>query len=237
MPVPRTRSPGRRALARRVLVALAYALCSIGLTRTVAEDLPWVRSSLYEVGSTLPAVLGALAPDPVGVALVAIGGFTLVLALGSFLVSRGTGGAFALLATATTGWFLFPYAEVPWATVLTGAEAQTPAAPTAAWGFAGAIIALATLEIAISAREQLLATLRSYGLPAGPGTAVHRLSRRSTTVLVGGSLALGGLLSGVYLAYRAELNPGLFPEPDLLWVPAVLGLVLAGILWWVGQRS
>lgn len=203
----------------------------------MADDLPWVHDSLREIGGTLPEAVASLAPDPVGVALVAVGLLAFGLAVGAFLVGHRASGAFALLAAATTGWFLFPYAEVPWATVFTGQQTQTVSPPTAAWTVAGAIVMLATLELVASAREGLLSSLATHGFPAGPGTSAHRGSRTAASMVAGGTVVVGGLAALVYAVSRDLIGPTLIPDPDLLWVPVVLGAIVALVLWLVTDRG
>lgn len=158
-----------------------------------------------------------------------------VLAGGTFLVSRATGGAFAILAAATVGWFLFPYAEVPWATVITGAQAETIQATAAAWWYGSGILALATVEVLVSAREALLATLRRARLPTGPGSLVRAHSRTAMGRLMLGTLLVGGAATGLYALGRDTLVPDLVGDPSLLWAPVALGALVAVVLWWIGR--
>lgn len=170
-------------------------------------------------------------------ALVALGVLALGLAIGTFLVSGETAAAFALLAAATVGWFLFPYAEVPWATVLTGDQTSTPTPPASVWWIGGAIVALATVEILASGREQLLDQLRTNRLPAGPGTRVHGASRTATLKVGLVTLLGGGLLLVAYAAVREALGSSLIPDPDLLYVPLALGALGGLVLWWLGRED
>lgn len=217
------------------MLAAVFATLATFLARAVARDLAWVEASLAEVGASLPAALDGLAGDPATVALVGLGLLSFVLAAGTFLVSRETGAAFAILAAATVGWFLFPYAEVPWATVITGAEVRTVQAPASAWWFGGAIMALATVEVLVSARERLLTVLERQGLLAAAAPVVSR-SRRALVRLTLGSLLVGGLLAVGYALVRDRWQFGLLTEPDLLWVPIVLGTVLGVALWYAARR-
>lgn len=207
------------------------------LARAVADDLAWVRESLYDAGTAVPETFAGLAPGPIGVALVALGVLALGLAVGTFLVSGETAAAFALLAAATVGWFLFPYAEVPWATVLTGDQTSTPTPPASTWWIGGAIVALATVEILASAREQLLDQLRTNRLPAGPGTRVHGASRAATLKVALVTLLGGGLLLAAYAAARDAIGSSLIPDPDLLYVPLALGALGGLVLWWLGRED
>lgn len=195
-----------------------------------------MRESLRALGASLPDLVTWIADDPATVALAGLAGLTFVLAVGTFLVSRETGGAFAILAAATVGWFLFPYAEIPWATVLTGTDVTTVQAPAITWWLAGAIVLLATLEVLISAREHLLTSVGARSLPVGKGTRLHNASRRATARLVAGTTLLGSGLLVLYALARDTLTLGPLGEPDLLWVPVVLGLVIAAALWYSGRE-
>ncbi len=227
----------RGVAVRRGVVAAVYALLAVLLARAVAADLAWVRRSLRTIGASLPDLVTALAEDPANVALIGLAALAFSLAVGTFLASRETASAFAILAAATVGWFLFPYAEVPWATVLTGAEIATVTAPAITWWLGGAILLLATLEVLTSAREHLLDTLHAAGLPTDATTSLATRSRATTARLVTGTVLLGTGLTLAYALARDTFLVGPLTEPDLLWVPILLGAIIAGVLWYSGRDA
>lgn len=222
-------------LWRRALQAGLYALLTVLLARAIAAEVGAVATALQGVGGILPSALQELGPEPTTLALAALGVVAAMLAAGTFLVSRDTGSAFALLAIGTAAWFLFPYSEVPWTTVITGADQTRLSPPLSAWLIAGLLTVQATGEVLASSRETLLARLGDRQLPEPMLEAAAGRSLAATLALLGGALLAGGLITLAYALFRQPLSRGLIPEPDLVWVPAILGLV-AGLLLYLASR-
>lgn len=225
--------PGSSA-PRRGLVVAAYGLFTGLLLHDVASDLPWVGDALAQLGGLAPDDL-RVPDDPQTFAVLALATLAATLALGAFLVSRRTGTGFGLLAAASLAWTLFPYAEIPLGAALGGPTQSTPDAPASVWVLAGAIALLATLEIGLSAREQLLAHLDGLGLDAGPGGPAARATRQATVRWLAAASLVG---VGTCLAYALVEPPSVGPlaDPDLLWAPVVAGL-LGGLAVWLWSRT
>lgn len=221
-------------IARRTLVAGAFAGLVAALAYALAGDVAWVDESLTRAGAALDPLTAGTAP-PQAVALVGIAALAGTLAVGTFLVSGETATAFAVLAAATVAWLAFPYAEVPWTAVLTGGEPTARQPPASVWGLSVAIVALATVEVLASGRDHLAASLSRRGLDVGRETSAGAATRTARNRLVASVLVLGTLLAGLYAAGRETLA-GLFAGPDLLWVPVALGVLLAVALWLATRR-
>lgn len=230
---PRGRTP-LAGVARRTVVAAGFAALVAALASALAADVAWVAESLTRAGASLDPLTGGRAP-PQAMALLGIGALAGALAVGTFLVSGETATAFAVLAAATVAWLALPYAEVPWAAVLTGGEPTPRDPPASVWLLSGAIVALATVEVLASGRDHLVATLRRKGLSAGRGTPAGDATRSARNRLVVLVLVVGSLLAGAYAAGREALAR-LFAGPDLLWVPIALGVLSALALWWAVRR-
>lgn len=218
----------RSSLTRRAAVVSAYAIVSGLLLEVVATDLPWVESTLADVGAIVPETIH-LVDDPATFAIVGLAVLAGLLAAGTFLVSPRTGTGFGLFAAASLAWTLFPYARIPWSTALDAPTNQTPAVPAGAWVLAGLVTLLATIEIAINARTQLLDHVDRLGLDtseAGLADVTRAAQTRwlATSVLVGAGATIG------YTATR-PLAQGLLDDPNLLLVPALAGLVAGAALW------
>ncbi|MDX1612533.1 MAG: hypothetical protein R3185_09190, partial [Candidatus Thermoplasmatota archaeon] len=91
---------------------------------------------------------------------------------------------------------------------------------------AATITTLATAEILLSARDVQMTQLASRGLPAIMLERARSHTRTLTLGLLGATVLLGGLLIGVYVGLREPLST-LVADPDLIWVPAIMGLVAA----------
>ncbi len=228
-------APARTGAWRRGLLAGAYASLSMGLGRSLAADHAWVASTMQQTGQALPARLVDTVGDPIVASLWAMGLLLFALALGSFVVSRESGGAFAMLVVSTVAWFAFPYAEVPWAALLTGGRADPVAAPLSVWVWGGLLVAVATVEVVASGRQHLSSTLKEAGVRVGPGSAVASRSRSVFVVLVTASVSVGGAMTVLYGLLRGAAWVQL-PVPDLLWVPVALGVLLALSLWVAMRR-
>ncbi len=226
-----------RPLARRLSLAATYAVLTALLANTVAGRISTARTALTRFGRILPEELALFGPDPLTLALIALGLVAFFLAAGTFLVSRDTGSAFALLVVGTVGWFLFPFSEVPWTAVLTGQEAQLVRPPTAAWLLGALMVTVATAEVLLSARTTLVAELDRRDLPDPMVQAAKQRSLIASLTLLGGGLIGGGLLAVLYVASRDALTRGFLADPDLIWVPAIAGLVAGGLIWLVSRRA
>lgn len=207
----------------------------MGLVRSLASDQAWASETLAALGAVFPDLLvSALGPQ--GVTLWGLGVLLVVLALGSFVLTRASGGAFAVLVVATVAWFVFPYARVPWASLLAGGEMRPVPVPTSIWLWGGSLVALATLEVVVSARGRVLETIHAAGLGAKTGPALASWSRSRTFWVLAASLAVGSGFSVGY-ALLGESQWFQWPVPDLLWVPVALGVVLAVTLWVANERA
>jgi hypothetical protein len=220
-------TPARPVRTRRALVVLAHGLLTGLLVHLVARDLAWIEATLAQVGRLAPEGLAGLAPEAT-LAIVAIG--LLVAGIGALaLWFTPTGTAFALLAVAQLAWILFPYATIPWARLLGGPAGETYTAPASVWVLSALLVGVATVEIALGARDRVVDELDRRRLldPQGSTASSIRWTHRLG--------ALGGLLvGGLVLAVFAGLHP-LAAEAggdlDLLWAPALAGLVVGLALW------
>lgn len=226
-----------RPLVRRLGLAAAYAVLTALLAGTVAGRISTARTALESFGRILPERVAELGGDPLTLAVVTLGFIAFFLAAGTFLVSRDTGSAFALLVVGTVGWFLFPFSEVPWAAVLTGQDAQLVRPPTAAWLLAALLVTVATAEVLLSARSTLLAELDRRDLPEDMLRATRQRSLIASMTLLGGGLIGGGLVAVLYAAFRDTLAAGFLADPDLIWVPAIAGLIAGGLIWLASRRA
>lgn len=224
------------AIARRAGLAGAYAVLTVMLVRIVGQDIVEVQDALVGLGEVFPETLQRGGLDASDIALLAIGALAFMLAGGSFLVSRESAGAFALLAFGTVGWFLFPYSEVPWTTVVTGGDQLSFEPPASAWVLGGVIVALATAEVAFSARDTVVKAYSHRGLPADEVRAASRATRAASGRLILAALVVGAAVAIAYALVKDRISSGLIADPDLLWVPALLGLA-AGAAIWLAARS
>lgn len=222
-------------VARRVASAAAYALLAVYLAKTVADDLAPARETLVGVAGILPGPMAELGPDPVTMALVSIGLTAFALAIGTHLVGQRSGSAFALLVVGTVGWFLFPYAQVPWAQVFSEIRQETVTPPGRAWVVAATMVAIATAEVVLSARENVLGQLREQRV--GPANLTVALEATTIGVarLVTVTVLVGGAAILLYAAYQDELLAGIISNPDLILVPALMGLA-AGVAVYLAAR-
>lgn len=219
---------------RRGLVVALYALSTALLLHIVASDLPWIAERLAAAGSAVPEDVRLL-DDPGTFIVLASGGLAATLAVGTFLISRRTGTGFAILSAATVTWILFPYAEVPWAVVLGGPASQTFEAPGGAWLMGGLVVLLATVELGASARDRLLVRLDQHDLDIGPGSPARQHTAVASIVWLGLSVLVGSAAALLY-ALSKPLTEGWIEDPDLLWVPAIAGLV-GGLALWLWARD
>lgn len=222
-------------LLRRVVLAGAYAVVTMLLLRAIAQDIDGAQLALEDLGAVLPDTIQELGPDPANLALFAIGVVVFALAVGAYLVNRETGTWFALLAVSTAGWFLFPYAEVPWVTVFTGSQQLELVPPAQAWVLGGLLVAIATTEMVASAREALVRTYTERSLDPRMVADVRAATLSSSAGLLAASLAVGVALAFAYAQLRNEIGGALLREPSLLWVPAGLGLAAGVLIWWTGR--
>lgn len=225
---------GPSSVPRRVLSAIALALGSGLLLRAIARDLPWIETTLAELGSAVPESLHP-AGNPAAAAIVLLATLVAVLALGMFLLSRRTATGFGMLTAVILAWALFPYAEIPWTGVLGGPTGQTHTAPTSVWVLSTLLVVLVTIEVSFRAREQLLAHLESLGLDVFPGSATREHIKAANRRWLVASTVLGCAIVGAF----ALLNPvafGLGLSLDLLWAPALAGLLSGLALWWWSRR-
>lgn len=234
MPEPARARQGTGSAGRRGVVSAAFAGLVVALAAAIARDLAWVQAALVRVGRLPPEPVTRLVDAPEALALTGLGLLALMLAVGTFLVGRETAGAFAVLAAGTVAWLAFPYAEVPWTALLTGAKPAARTPPVAVWSLSVAIVALATVEVLASGRGHLLATLGRAGLAERPGASAREATRRARNGLAAAALVLGGGAATAYMATRGALR-GLFTA-DLLWAPIVLGVLLAAALLVVARR-
>lgn len=218
-------------LARRLVFAASHALLTMLLADAIADDIPEVRSALVGLGQVLPDAFQDLTPNAGALGLVTVGLVAFVLAGGTYLVSRESGTAFALLAVSTVGWFLFPYSQVPWVPVFQGAGLDERGTPGMVWLFSGLIVALSTAEMVASARDALVAQVRERKLHPSAVALVRDASRRAAGSLLAGSLAVGGLVALLYAVLRDDLSNRLLLDPHLIWVPALLGALGALAVW------
>lgn len=220
---------------RRAVFTIAFVGLGVALAHAVAQDQAWVAETLRGIGEAMPGFVTERGLDPGVVALSAWGVLLLVGAIGAFLVSQRSGSAFAVLVAGVVAWFVFPYAEMPWALVWTGQEAASLEAPSRAWWLAGGLVFVGTLEVVASARGQVVASLREQGFEALPGSLAWR-GTRARLVQVGLGTALVG--GSVVLLYRWLQGGDAFavPIPDLLWVPVVVGVLVGVVLWWAARR-
>lgn len=225
-----------RSLARRLVMATSYACLTVLLADIVAGGIPTARRALENVGRILPERIAQLGGDPFTLALIAMGTIAFFLAAGTFLVSRDTGSAFALLVVGTVGWFLFPFSEVPWTSLVAGQEAHLVPAPTSAWLVGGLLVTLATAEVLLSARSTLLAEVDRRGLPPEMVETTRDRTLLATLVVLGTGVLTGGVIALLYAAFRDQLTRGLLSDPNLIWVPAIAGLVAGGLIWLASRR-
>jgi hypothetical protein len=213
-----------------------FGLATALLARAVANDLPFVETFLANAGRVIPqeATLGI--QDPVLVALVGIGATATVTAIGAFLVGYRTGAGFALLVAVTLAWFTFPYADVPWATLLADQPADTFDAPASVWWIGTAMTGLATVEVCVNARQRLLDRLIGLGFAETSLATARNRTREGLYRWLGLTFGLGGLVVVTYAASRNLLERLVVVDPDLVLAPAVAGLVL-GLALWVWARS
>lgn len=224
-----------RPLVRRLTMAASYALLTVLLASVVAGRIPTARRALENVGRMLPERVAELGGDPFTLALIAMGTIAFFLAAGTFLVSRDTGSAFALLVVGTVAWFLFPFSEVPWTSLVTGQEARFLPAPASAWLLGGLLVTVATAEVLLSARSTLLADVARRDLPEPMVKVTQDRTLLAVLVVLGAGVLAGGMIALLYAAFRAQLTRGLLSEPNLIWVPAIAGLVAGGLIW-LGSR-
>ncbi len=225
-----------RPLVRRLLMATSYALLTVLLADAVAGRIPTARTALENVGRILPERVAELGGDPFSLALIAMGTIAFFLAAGTFLVSRDTGSAFAMLVVGTVGWFLFPFSEVPWASIVTGQEARLVPAPASAWLLGGLLVTLATAEVLLSARSTLLADVDRRDLPEPMVETTQDRTLLATLVVLGSGVLAGGVIALLYAAFRDQLARGWLSEPNLIWVPAIAGLVAGALIWLASRR-
>lgn len=221
---------------RRATLVPAYGLLTGLALHVVATDLPWLEENLARLATVLPHPDG-LEPGAT-FAIVALAGLATLAAAGALWLSPHTGTAFGLLTVATVTWIAFPYAQVPWARLVGGPAGETYAAPASAWLTAAALVALATIEIAASARENVVDELRGRRLVEPDETGEHDAvssTRWAHRFGLAASLIAAGLIVTVFAVLHpvlGQLGGGL----DLLWAPSVAGLVAGGALWlWVRE--
>lgn len=179
----------------------------------------------------MPDELSLGIDDPITLAFLGIGTTAGVLAVGAFLAGTGTASAFGLLTAGTVAWFVFPYSEVPWTLLVTGQTPVTQSAPASVWGLAGCLVALATVEMGVSARLFLVDRLRELDLPGEDLDRVQARTNRTVASWLGVSVGTGALAASLYAAFGRALT-GLVDNPDLLIVPAIAGLATGLVLWW-----
>lgn len=224
----------RPRFARRGLVLAAYATATGLLLDAVARDLPWLGRRLARAAQLLPEPVRPAEPS-LTVAVVAIAAFAALLGLGSFLVSRRTGTGFGLLAVATVTWLAFPYARVPWARVLGAPSAETYTAPASVWLLAGTVVALATVEMTACAHGRVIAELEVRGLAPEPGSSLEQATNRAHRHWQLATLAAGTAIVLLFALLR-PVTERLAGGLDLLWVPALAGLVAGAALWLWAHR-
>lgn len=216
---------------RRATIVPVYGLLTGLALHVVATDLPWLEQSLARLATVLPHPDGL---DPGATfAIVVLATLATVAAAGALWMSPHTGTAFGLLTVATVTWVAFPYAQVPWARLVGGPAGETYAAPASAWLTATALVALATIEIATSARENVVDELRGRRL-VDPGETGEHDAVSSTRWAHRLGLAASLVAAGLIVTVFAVLHP-VFGELggnlDLLWAPSIAGLVAGAALW------
>lgn len=213
---------------RRGLVVALYGLATGLCLHVVASDLVFLERTLDQLSQPLAALVAGLDPGPM-LAVVTLASLATLVAAGASMASPRTGTGFGLVVVGTVAWILFPYAEVPWARLLGAPGADVYTAPPAAWLLAGGLVALATTEMALCAREHVIDELEGRHL-AGADDAEIASIRWTHRFGLAGSLVAAGLVLVLFAGLHpllGELSGGL----DLLWAPALAGLVLGGALW------
>jgi hypothetical protein len=195
-----------------------------------------VLDALANVGRIVPDAVSLGVESSVDRALVGVGLTTAVLAVGAFLVDNGTASAFGLLTAGTVAWLVFPYSEVPWSLIAGGDAAGVGSATDNAWGLAGTLVTLATVEMGLSARESLLDRVRQLDLGDDNLEIARERSNRATAAWLGTSIAVGTAALALYAAFGRQLT-GLVDDPDLLFAPAIAGLATGLLLWWWARSS
>ncbi|PSG96612.1 hypothetical protein BRD56_09675 [Thermoplasmatales archaeon SW_10_69_26] len=217
--------------ARRGAIGLAYGLGLALLMQLVAGDVAWVEQALLGASELAPPLLG---PDEatLGFAIAFTGGFATLVGLGTFLVSGRTGTGFGLWTVATVAVLTLPYGRVPWARLGGGQAGATLDPPAQVWLVSAGLVALATVEMGICARERVLAELERRGL-GGP------LADRATRAAAIRWLVVSGLAGATLVlafALLAPLTERFAGNLDLVWAPALAGLV-AGVALWLLARE
>lgn len=225
---------GTSRRSRRGALWLGYTLATALLLYVVADDLAWFHDALASLTQLAPAGLQPADPSA-GLTILALAGLAGIAAGLAFWVSRRSGSGFGLLCVLTVTVILFPYARIPWGRVLGAPAGQTYTAPLTAWLLAAAIVVLATVEVASCARERLAEELTHRGLDSHTHPSAFATIRRAHQRWLAGSLFAGGLIVvafGLLHPATETLAGGL----DLLWVPALAGLV-AGVGLWLLARE
>lgn len=218
---------------RRTGMLAGYALLTGLLAYVVVRDLAWLEQTLTSLAALAP---GAVLIGEGAIALVLAGTAWSTLAAGIGLwASRRSGAGFGAWIALTTGVLLFPYARIPWATVLGAPAGETFTAPPEAWLLAGGLVGLATIETAICAREALLEELDTRGLLETRGEAVHQATGKANRAWLTASLLVGTALV-LALALLGPLAGSLAGGLDLLWVPVLAGLVAGAGVWLLARR-
>lgn len=217
---------------RRALTVPAYGLLTGLALHVVASDLPWLEQGLAQLATVIPQPFAGADPGATA-AVVALASLATIAAAVALWLSPRTGTAFGLLTVATVAWTAFPYAQVPWARLAGGPAGQTYAAPPQAWLATAGLVALATVEIANSARENVVRELEGRRLvERGAGSEHDAVSstRWAHRFGLAGSLIAAGVIVTLFAGLHpllSEVGGGL----DLLWAPSIAGLIAGGALW------
>lgn len=213
---------------RRSLFVLAHGLLLALLLGLLADDLAWTGTLLTRLAETLTGPLGASEPTVWAAALIVAVPASLIAGLALWISPR-TGLGFGLWTIAALAVLTFPYARLPWTRMLGGPVGDVQAPPAGVWLLAGALVALATIETSVCARERVADELHARRLIDPEQSAPSSLAWAHRFGLAGALLAAGVLLT-LFAALHPHLGT-LAGNLDLLWVPALAGLGAGVALW------